>query len=227
MMATGRDVRLVKDVALSHVLSRDQIIALGYFDSVNRANRRLSGLLRERFLKALDTPYHSQRLYIAGENASGVVGERIAHMLSARTPSPRFLQHSLAVTNVRAALLKRGWTDWRFEQQIRDSVAVRDKIYEIRADGLINSPSGPIFIEADLGHVSRLNFGRKVEGYEKYASTGRHAVAFRGEVVRVLVVTTGQLRLAHLKESCKNSSYVSFKFMTFEELGASMPGGWS
>ncbi len=226
-MVTVRDVRLVKDIALSHVLSRDQIIALGYFESVNRANRRLAALVAERFLKVLDTSYHSQRLYVAGDKAPSVVGERIRAILAVRAPSPRFLQHALAVSNVRISLLERGWLDWRFEQQIRDSIAISDKIYEIRADGLITMSLGPVFIEADLGHVSRRNFAQKVNGYEMYAKSGRSRETFKMDLLRVLVVTTGTLRMAHLKDVCKHSASVSFKFTTFDDLRATMPGGWS
>ncbi len=226
-MVTVRDVKLIKDVALSHVLSRDQIITLGYFESISRANRRLAALVHARFLKVLDTPYHSQHLYIAGVRAHEVVGERIHALLVVRPPSPRYLQHALAVTNVRIALVKRGWTDWRFEQQIRDSVHIGDKIYEIRADGLIVGKYGPVFIEADMGHVSRRNFARKTDGYERYAKSGRHKEIFKMEDLKVLVVTTGSLRLIHLSEQCKRTTHVSFRFITFEDLGATMPGGWS
>ncbi len=226
-MITARDIKLVKDVALSHVLSRDQVIALGYFESVNRANRRLAALVKERSLRVITTPFHSQRLYAAGEKAHEVVGEKIARILGNRSSSPRFLQHSLAVTNVRIALLKRGWSDWRFEQQIRDSVMMDGKTYEIRADGLVASPVGLVFIEADLGHVSRRNFSRKVEAFDQYAKSGRHKQVFKMESLRVLVITTGHLRKTHLKDFTKNSNSFTSSFMTFNDLGVDVPGGWS
>ncbi|MBS1703667.1 MAG: replication-relaxation family protein [Armatimonadetes bacterium] len=227
MRVTERDVRLVKDVALSHVLSRDQIIGLGYFDSVSRANRRLSQLISARYVRIVTTSFHAQRLYMVGANASEICGERIGSLLGTRAQSPQFLQHALAVTNVRLRLIEQGATDWRFEQQIRDLITFGDTIYQVRADGLVMGVLGPVFLEVDLGHVSSNSFGKKLKGYDVYAKSGRFEAVYGSKVLRLLVVTTGHLRMAHLHESAKCFSQVSVVFKTFAELALDVPGGWS
>ncbi len=101
MRITERDMRLIRDMALGHVLSRDQIIDLDYFGSVTRTNTRLRELRSEGFVRPIATPFPAQHLYCVGAEAHGVLSERISSLVAARTGSPRFLQHALCVTNVR------------------------------------------------------------------------------------------------------------------------------
>ena len=115
MILTERDIRLIKDIALSHVLARDQILKLGYFSSQSRLNRRLRDLVTAGYARVLATPFSGQHLYQGGRNAHEIVGERIAALLRSRSPSPRFLQHALAVTEIRIVLLASGFSGWRFE----------------------------------------------------------------------------------------------------------------
>lgn len=227
MKLTDRDIRLVRDVCISHVLSRDQILALNYFSSISRANRRLSLLVQDRYLKVHDVPFQHQRLFIAGPKASDIVGSRIASLVRSRAGTPRFLQHALAVTNVRIAITENEVSEWRFEAQIRDQFVHGSRRFQIRPDGALLTESAIQFIEADLGHVSSSKFAEKISGYYRYLESGRFQTVYGHRVGTVLVITTGKLRLFHLISVISASRRACFEFKTYEELSTATFGGWS
>lgn len=226
MRLTARDVRLVRDTALSHVLSRDQAIRLGYFGSVTRANTRLRLLAREGYLRVLDTPFHSQRLYMAGRRAAEVAGERVAALLPGRRPSPQCLRHALFVTEVRIALAGRGYSAWRFEPQVRHAFSWGGKEVEARPDGLAVQGSRFLFVEADLGHVSHPRFLLKARSYAALLASGEFRSLFVASSFEVLVVTTGALRNRRL-EALLPAGPPEIRIAVAEELGIAVPGGWS
>ena len=157
MQLTSRDLQILRDLALSHVLSRDQLLDLGYFTTVTRVNTRLRELIGAGLVKRLSTPFFTQSLFVASSAAVEVVGERVAPLLAGRSGSPRFLQHSLSVTSARIVLLKRGASAWRFEQQLRTSFSVGGKLMEVRPDGVAVFPEkGLLAVEVDLGHVNQV-----------------------------------------------------------------------
>lgn len=226
MRLTERDVRLLRDLSLSHVLSRDQTIALGYFGSVTRANTRLRGLRSLGLVRALDTPFFAQSLYSVLPRASGVVGERLAALTAARTGSPRFLQHALAVTNCRIALLAKGAEGWRFEQQARSAFRCGVREHEVRPDGLALVGGRPVAVEADLGHVSPAKFLEKLRSYEAFALSGA-CRAWGDSSFTLLVVTTGRLRAARLSRLLPPDPGFAFACKPHDVLGIPFPGAWS
>jgi len=196
---THRDVRLVRDVALSHVLSRDQILALGYFTSVTRANTRLRGLVGIGLLKRLDTPFFSQGLYTVTKRTTEIVGERVAPLIDGRADSPRFLQHALMVTNVRLALMQRGASEWRFEPQLWARFEAGGVSGEVRPDGLALIPGkGALAVEVDLGHVAPAKFAAKLLAFDRFITSGSAQRVWGVDTIRLLTVTTGPLRAQHL-----------------------------
>lgn len=225
MKLTDRDIRLVRDIALSHVLSRDQMIELGYFTSVSRCNRTLARLKTSGLVTTLTTPFFGQRLSVAGSKAKEVVGEKIARLLAFRQPTPRFLQHSLAVTEVRVALLKQGGTGWRFEPQLKHAFAYKGALHEVRPDGLICLEGEQVLLEVDLGHVSARKFREKLLTYKRYWDSGSFRATYGNQPLRVLTLSTTPLRCHHL--AALATSTESFRFATFESIGVSAPGGWS
>ena len=227
MILTDRDRRLLKDIALSHVLSRDQILNLSYFGSVSRANRRLRSLCESGLLRQLTVPLEQQRLYVAGAKAVMVVGERIGILIENRSSTPRFLQHALMTTDVRIALLNGGGEGWRYEQQVRDSYFWAGRTREFRPDGLVTSSFCVQFVEVDLGHVSRPKFARKVREYASYVASGRFLAVYGEKDKSLLVVTTGSLRRAHLSNVASGADIIPHRFMTYDELGIACRGGWS
>lgn len=225
MRLTRRDHSLIRDLALSHVLTRDQILGLGYFSSITRVNTRMRSLVSLGLVKGLRTPFHQQRLYVAGNKASEVVESRIERLLSSRAESPRFLQHALAVTNVRVALLKRGEGEWRFEQQLwRKTVSPRS--FEVRPDGLFLGKS-PIFIEVDMGHVAPAKFKEKLLGYRELALSGSCESLYGFSTFRLLTVTSGSRRARHLRRLLPQNAGFEFMTQTFEEVGAAPIAPWS
>lgn len=225
MTLTDRDIRLVKDIALSHVLSRDQIIRLGYFSSVSRCNRRLATLVEAKLVQVHATPFHAQRLYIPGSRTHQVVGERIAVLLTGRTGTPRYLQHALAVTDARIALSTSELAKWKFEQQVWDDFTWGGLRHEVRPDGLIIGGERPTFVEVDLGHVAPSKFAKKLRSYQAYLDSGAFLVSYGSSEFTLLTVTTTRSRAKRFERLVPKS--FPAQYVTFSELGIVPQGGWS
>lgn len=224
---TARDVQLVRDVALSHVLSRDQILALKYFSTVTRCNTRLRELKQAGLIRVLETAFSGQNLYVAGPKATDVVGERIATLIKGRRPSPRFIQHALAVTNSRIAICLLRAASWRFEAQVTQSFEFRGREHVLKPDGLCVHEGSATFIEVDLGHVAPAKFREKVKTYEAFIDGLDSATSWGLERLDVLTITTGKLRARKLAGLAPKGSESTFRFTTFQELDVQIPGGWS
>jgi len=214
MRVTMRDIRLVRDMALSHLLSRDQIIGLNYFGSVTRANTRLRSLIEIDLVDRLETPFYGQSLYIATKRAANVLGDKVSASLEARVGSPRFVQHSLTVTNTRIALTAKSGGDWRFEQQLWRKF---DR-FEIRPDGLLLA-SQPTFIEVDMGHVAPSKFRAKLLSYEALAQSRSCQDLYDFPSFRLLTVTPGSNRARHLRHLCPSNPGFEYRVQTFAEIG--------
>jgi len=218
---TRRDVAVIRDLALSHVLSRDQLIGLGYFGSVTRANTRLRGLAAMNLAKRLSTPFFGQSLYVATKNAADIVGANVSTLLSARSGSPRFIQHALATTDARMALVKKAGYEWRFEQQLWRKVGR----HEVRPDGLLLA-SIPTFIEIDLGHTAKEKFKTKLCGYQALADGNACQTLYGFPTFRLLTLTTGNLRARHLSNLLVGPAF-EYRVQTFADLGVAPTLPWS
>lgn len=226
MRITERDVRLIRDIALSHVLSRDQILALGYYSSVTRLNSRLRELSAEHLVKRLESPFFGQSLYMAGRSASQVAGANVERLILSRASSPRFIQHALSTTNVRIALQGKGTGQWRFEQQLRLAFTT-DRQYEIRPDGMFLRDTDPLLIEVDLGHVNPSKFREKLRVYRTFVKSGTCQVHFGTTAFDLLVVTTGHTRSRRLSQLMPQNPGFSARFTTFDELAVPRVSSWS
>lgn len=225
---TNRDIRLLRDVALSHVLSRDQILALGYFGSVTRANTRLRGLIELGLLRRLETPFFAQSLYAVSRLAAEVVGGRIAPLIESRAGSPRFLQHALMVTEARIMLLGRGASEWRFEPQLWTSFLVAGKEHQVRSDGLALLPGkGGLAVEVDLGHVNPEKFAAKLYALNQFVLSGEAGRAWQVATVRLLTLTTGKLRAKRLLSLTPSTCAFEHVCQTFTEVNLQPIGSWS
>ncbi len=222
MRLTDRDLKLVRDLAFSHVLSRDQILELGYFGSVTRVNTRLRELAQLEFIRVLETPFFAQRLYTAGRQAKGVLSDRISNLLKGREQTPRFLQHALATTNVRIALTRKKGANWKFEQELWRKL----EGIEIRPDGLLLSDT-PIFLEVDMGNVAPAKFREKLMAYDALASSNRCRSLYGFAQFRVLAITSGPLRAKHLHRLAPPESTFGFLTQTFADIGATPISSWS
>lgn len=222
MRLTCRDHELLRDMAFSHALSRDQMIALGYFQSITRVNTRIRQLAGIGLVRRLDTPFFSQSLYGVAPKAAELLDARLSRLIAARDASPRFLRHALTATDVRIALTRRSNAAWRFEQQLWRKV---DE-YEVRPDGLLEAAI-PVFIEIDLGHVSLPKFKSKLLGYRALALSGQCASLYGFSDFRLLAVTTGRLRSRHLSRQMPADPGFEFLVQTYAELGLAPTNPWS
>lgn len=227
MKLIDRDVSVIRDLALSHVLSRDQLLSLGYFSSVTRTNTRLRQLAAERLIHRLKTPFFGQSLYSVGSKAVEILGPRLGAMVSARSDSPRFLQHALYATNVRIELSKRGSTGWRYEQQLRSKFKYQGRNFEVRPDGLAFMPSCPTAVEVDLGHVTPSKFQSKLAAYDAFVRSGEAERQWSIPTFKLLTLTTGSKRAVHLYRLAPNNPAFDFLCVPFEELGVPPIGAWS
>jgi hypothetical protein len=224
---TARDARLARDLALSRLLSRDQILALGYFGSVTRLNARMRGLRASGMVSVLETPFFGQHLYVAGRNAAPVCGEPVASLILEKDPSPRFVRHAMAVTDLRVALLAAGARGWRFESQLWRRFPHAGRGLEIRPDGMVFRDGVLTLLEADMGHVDPAKFSAKLRAYAAFGVSGELARTWGEERMTVLTVTTGKLRRERLRRLAPASAAASFEFATFREMGVVPVGDFS
>lgn len=227
MILTERDRKLVFEIAMSHVLSRDQILSLGFFSSVTRVNTRLRVLRELGLVRVLETPYFNGSLYVPGVNAPEVLGVKSAALLKNRQPSPRFLRHALMVTNVRLSLLAKGAIDWRFEPMLWRTFESGGRKLEVRPDGMAVTRKGALIVECDLGHVPSQKLAAKLASYHEFHRSGQCKPLYGYDNFNLLIVTTGANRAARLLELAPRGCSHGLVVKTFEELGASMVGGWS
>lgn len=224
MRITQRDVIVLKDLSLSHALTRDQLIKLGHFGSVTRANTRLRELISTKLVQRLQTPFYGQSIYAPTRNASEFVGPRIAALMRNRSASPRFLQHALAVTDARIALCERLGGTWRFEPQLWRQLDGLNR--EIRPDGLLLA-STAVFVEVDLGHVSPKKFQEKLFGYQALARSGECRTLYGFEDFRVLTLTSGSLRARHLSRLTPTEASFEHRVQTLASIGVALTNSWS
>ena len=234
-----RDKRLLVDLFASRVMSRDQIIETGYFSSVPRANNRLAMLVRQGFVSRYlheTRGAGSQALYRAGRKAKSIVAgglgyesETVSVQLG-QGEAPMHLEHTLGLVDLRVlfeagakeCLLKEftwlpealchheylvsfGHNQWQRRDVRPDAVAMWQG-----DDG-----KRVTFIELDLGHVSSKKYAGKVASYRQYQSDGAFEAVYEASSFTVLTITTGSLRLKHLKKLCHGNS---FHFTTFSKL---------
>lgn len=222
MKLTARDHAVLRDLAYSHVLSRDHLLSLGYFSSVTRANTRLRALRAEGLVRTLDTPFFAQSLHAVGRKAAVLFPTELARLVQNRAPSPRFLRHALAVTDVRTALTKRSGAGWKFEQELWRKVDGE----EVRPDGLVLSPV-PVFVEVDLGHVSSGKFASKLASYRTLAASTACQRLYGFPRFRLLVVTTGRSRADRLTRLFPPDAGFDLLVETFQSIGVSPLRPWS
>lgn len=219
---TGRDERLLLDLYASRLLSRDQILRLGYFGSVQRCNMRLLKLRLAGFVRRLEKPYGvsgGQSLYLPGRGAALLACRHLGSEKSEALRvcrdgvSPVFLEHTLRATDFRVSLVEHApaagasLERWLPESACYHEYEVRGpggrwETRSLRPDGFarLKLSGRPLdcFAEVDLGHVSARLFKDKVERYRDYLRDGIFEETYRSRAFRVLVATTSERRLLNL-----------------------------
>lgn len=223
----SRDIRLLTDISLSHVLSRDQILEAGYYSSVTRLNTRLRGLAEIGLVRRIQTPFFNQGLYVAGARAKECLDRKVSSLIVNRAASPRFLLHALTTTNVRLALGKRGATGWRFEQQLWAALAWKGKSFEVRPDGMSLFPSRAVAVEVDMGNVALGKLRTKLDGYSDFIESGACRKQWGFDSIRLLVATTTAARAEQILALPTEKPAFDFLCVPFETLGVPILHPWS
>lgn len=240
---TGRDVEIAADLFAHRALSRDQLIALGRFGSVPRCNARMARLVlagwARRFEHALRGS-RAQHLYGPGPAAAPKIAERLGAGLEdvlgpcRRSVAPLFLEHTLALGDLRIVFEKRarlagaGGFRWlpealcRHEYSLRTlGGAWRKRVFQPDACFRMSGPDRVVFVELDLGNVSMPAFERKVVSYREYLGSGVFGSAYRAESFGVLVLGTTARRIEALSQVAKRVGGRSpvFEFARIAEAG--------
>jgi hypothetical protein len=224
---TERDIRLLRLIALSHAMTRDQIIREGIFNSVTRVNTRLRQLIGLGLARRLETPFFSQSIYCVTPKSADYLGERVGPLVAGRIGSPRYIQHALMTNETRLEMKRRGMTQWRFEQQLWKTFEFNGRKYQIKPDGLAVLPDKHILVEVDLGHAATKKYAEKLVGFDAFVASGLCKSSWQVETLRVLTLTTSERRCQTLKSlTPKNSRFMHF-VLTFEQFNVPLIGAWS
>jgi hypothetical protein len=254
MRLEERDRELLCDLFLHRAMARGQIQAL-YFSSLGRCNARMRQLFDHGFVRRYyhpAAPYGAQAVYLVGKSVIPIVARRLEMELpevarqarSSRTPT--FIEHTLAIVDVRIAFAKAVKENPEFEMERWLGEPLCRHEYEIRSEGgawkkevfkpdafirLHRKDTGEhsneylnYFVEVDLGHTSSRQFLEKAWMYQRYRESGLFKATYGCDEFSLLVVTIGKRRLQNLKSLVENSlvenssGRVPFQLTTFDSL---------
>lgn len=237
---TCRDRMVIGEVARYGAISRGQLMELGFFNSVSRANRRLRLLVQGRFLRRTFVaigPQQNSTIYVLGPGGVEVAVEDHSfdpvemkrHGL--RSPERMYLEHHLGIVSVRlAAMRERGALrlahfvaepDCRHEYE----VVVRGQVIKrlMKPDALALFELGgsllAVFIEYDRGNTSLTQMASLFRRYQAYWTETAFQSAYETDApFTVAVVTTaGRRRIENLSRLARQMA-VSVVFTTFAQL---------
>lgn len=232
MQLTERDIAIVEGVHRFRVLRQDQIQQL-YFGPRNKsgAQRRLERLYDHGFLERRFLPVmvgRSPTLYVLDRRGAELLRaergyDKLVWYGSSKQLRTDFLEHTLAINDVLVAVtlacrqLGYELETWHTESQLkaridrvtvytasgrRESVpVVPDSFFTVIAHGR----RYPFFLELDRGTMTLARFKIKVQGYTAYYRSGAYQERYGLRSMRVLTVTLGEERLAHLKAATEGA----------------------
>lgn len=236
---TERDEELIRDVVSATVMTRDQVLALGYFSSLCRANTRLKELCQHGYLRRVEGTRLGSRqtLYAGDAKAASVVApsmekeeKEVAKRLR-QAPGLLFLEHTLRITDVRIAALRSieayggTWRFWLYEAQCFHSYQLAAHLPAqvikpdafVRIDELPKSARSDWFVEVDMGTVSVARFQRKLEAYKQYLESGTFTETYRRDRFGLVLACRDAKRKERLIRGL-DVSWTSIAFWSFEQL---------
>ena len=233
-----RDELLLTELFVHQVMSRGQLQEL-YFGSVPRCNARLRKLFDHGYVTRdfhPMAPYGTQGIYRIGPQAMTIVAQRLdmdaayVKQLCLGTRRLEFLEHTLEIVDfylaARNALVGEAnphLEAWMPELQVRHEYEVKlpsgkRQKQVFKPDGFLRFDHGgrlySHFVEIDRGNASGKLFGQKVEHYQHYLSSGLFEEMYEDATFRILVVTTGERRLTHLRALVQERGGSVFWFTT-------------
>jgi hypothetical protein len=229
LVIQDRDRQLLRELAITRVIDREQAKCVGGFRSTRRVNSRLliltrAGLLRRFFLGTRG----------GGQKALYALSPTGAKLVDVPLRGPRraqnqvlvadfFVTHQLYINQIYCAL--------KF-QPIPIPEATFGKwlsFYEPLESGTRLIPDGYIeiptpqktlasFLEVDLGHEGLSVWKKKVEAYLRYAISGNFAKRFGQPQFRVLAVVNSERRMHSLRKATASVTDKMFWFATFDSI---------
>ncbi len=242
MRLEARDRQVLAETFLSRVVRCDDLINLGYFKSVPRCNARLlmlreEGLLRSRTelggMSLRAALYHctSKGVRLAAQELDMGAEEAIEiHRSGIRELA---IKHALRCNDLRNLFIRMRGTDdnfrldsWSQELLCHHEFQLHGKTVVIKPDALAVldgfEKRSHLFIEADLGNASLPKLREKLSRYLVYDRSGAFAEAYGADSASVLIVTTDERRLAHLRTLACSGPFI---FTTWKRLAAHGVGG--
>jgi hypothetical protein len=229
LYVTVRDQAILAAVGDYRFLSSDQVQAL-FFHSASTAKDRLAKLWQARFLEriyqpVLPTDGSPKALYALAREGAMLLAQRTGqdvsefkHLTQKERRSTFFLDHTLCRNDFRIALtmacrrtrsLK--LLAWRQKpEDLADCVRIPDKpgaeyhrvplvadgYFEILAEGRKLA----FLVEIDRGTTTCKRISRKLKGYYHWWQQDGPRTRFGVDNLRVLIVTTSDKRMEHLRE---------------------------
>lgn len=237
LQLTERDEALMADLFLHQTMDRGQLQEL-HFGSVQRCNMRLRKLFDHGYVSRdfhPMSPYGAQGTYRVGPKAAEIVARRLdadaayVKQLCQGSKRPEFLEHTIAIVDfylqVRRSLASQSTVTletWmpelqarhEYDVQIPGSASWKKQVF--KPDGFLRlktaSQQYAYFVEVDRGNASAKTFAQKVDHYRLYKQSGLFSEMYGDGSFSVLVVTTGEKRLAHLKDIVEELGCSYFTF---------------
>jgi protein involved in plasmid replication-relaxation len=236
LVLQDRDRHLLKELAVTRVMDREQVKCVAGFRSTTRANCRLltltrNGLLRRFFLgtsaggkkalyalsptgaKVADVPYRGPR---RGRDEILVADFFVTHQLQI---NQIYCTLKYKPISFPGAQFQR-WLSFQEPIEATGSL-IPDGYVELR----VPDKTIATFLEVDLGHESRSVWQTKVKAYLHLALSGAFEKVFHQPQFRVLTVTNSERRMASLQNCTALLTEKIFWFSTIDSINRD--GFWS
>lgn len=243
---TERDLAIMQAVQDYRVLTTQQLQQL-FFPSLHQTYARLSLLYHHGFLDRVFLGVHADKmntpiLYVLDKRgAECLQAERgIEVQWGKRTKdiSAQFLEHTIAINTVRIAVAKACGAntpyillEWRAENDLKadyDRVTIRKDNGRLQSVSVIpdsyfvvDTPRGKaaFFLELDRGTMTTKRFKTKILAYQVYYESGAYQLRFQTKSLRILTVTTSEVRLDNLKRVTEEAgARLRYWFSTLDQM---------
>jgi hypothetical protein len=229
MVIQERDRHLLRELAVTRVLDREQAKIVAGFGSTTRANARLllltrAGLLRRFFLGTSG----------GGKKALYALSAKGAQLVDVPLRGPRrrkdeslatdvFVQHQIIVNQIYCSLKYRAipvagvtFRRWiAFHQPLTSGLRlIPDGYVELVTPARIAA----MFLEVDLGNESLTVWKEKVRNYLQFALSGECEREFGQNRFRVLVLVNSERRLLSIRNAVSAATDKLFWFASLESI---------
>lgn len=243
---TDRDIRVVQAVYEYRLLTTQQLCTL-FFPSMHQAYARLShlyhhGYLDRRFMGVHADKMNTPMLYVLDKRGAELLrvqqGMEVAWSNDLKHVTPTFLEHALAINDVRVAVAKACETsvdfhlvNWVGENDLKadyDRVTIlSDKGRKLDVSLIpdsylvLETPKGTahFLLELDRGTMTTQRFKTKILAYQAYYQSGAYQRRYETRSLRVLTVTLSDVRANNLRKATETAGGKQrFWFTTLDQI---------